>query len=207
MQREVILADALQWLPINGGLGPIFTSLPDAAEFTPEPSGADYERWLENAVCVTLRAARDLAVFFQTDRKADGGIISKAGVILRVAQQEGWRVHWHKVVLIQQPGTEGLRRPAYSHLIAVGRVKGRQLHAPDVILKSDKLHRNGMPIAAAEVALSYVKLFSDIVIDPFVGWGTTLAVAERLGFAKALGVDIDPECVDKAKNLLAHVSG
>lgn len=41
------------------------------------------------------------------------------------------------------------------------------------------------------------------VIDPFMGSGTTILAAKQLG-VNALGIDIAPEYVEKARNRLAQ---
>jgi len=58
-----------------------------------------------------------------------------------------------------------------------------------------------------ELPKRFLKLFGhidDIILDPFVGSGTTCMAAEKLG-RKWVGIDINPEYVEMAKKRIANV--
>lgn len=58
-----------------------------------------------------------------------------------------------------------------------------------------------------ELPIRFLKLFghvSDVVLDPFVGSGTTCAVAKKLG-RKWIGVDINPEYCEIARKRIANI--
>ena len=53
----------------------------------------------------------------------------------------------------------------------------------------------------------FIKLFTnpgDVVLDPFMGSGTTLVEAVKLG-RQAYGIDLKPEYVDQARQALKSV--
>jgi hypothetical protein len=195
----IVCADALTWLPAHHGAGVVVTSLPDAAECE-GMEVPEWEAWFVQAVraCLDATARGHPAVFFQTDRKWRGALVSKAGLILRAigGHWDAWDVLWHKIVLRRAAGRVDLHRPGYSHLIAVARTgagvrPGRT--TPDVIPPSAGLYANGMPWEAARVAAAYVAALpgSPALVDPFCGRGTILRAALDAGVPAVWGVDID----------------
>ena len=74
----------------------------------------------------------------------------------------------------------------------------------NVIHKAPVCHNTGHSAAFPEwLPEFFIKLLTnegDVVLDPFVGSGTTMRVAERLG-RKAMGIDMDRECVAKLHRL------
>jgi len=197
MKREWVCADAVKWLPQNKGIAPILTGLPDAADLG--LSIPDYTGWFCDAVCHVMAAADQVSVFCQTDRRYDGGILSKADLLLRAARTVGRHLHWHKIVMRFPNERMDLYRPGFSHLMAFGTERGKQFKSPDVITPIGAAHDNGMDYRAACFGLDYIREFSDFVCDPFCGIGTTAALADRFGFRKAISVDISQEWLDKAK--------
>jgi hypothetical protein len=169
----------------------IVTSLPDASEMGLEPP--KWRSWFRNAAYLCLDATpHDCpCVFFQTDRKYDGEWISKAEILLGAARDVGARLLWHKIVLRRKPGATDLHRPGYSHLMAFSAEARPGPATPDVLPVSPSLYANGMPLAAADAAVSYVSRYSRVVLDPFCGRGTVLAMAARYGMDQ-VGVDVDP---------------
>jgi hypothetical protein len=62
---------------------------------------------------------------------------------------------------------------------------------------------------APQIAHQALRRFTkpgELVIDPFVGYGTTLIEAVRLGRC-AIGVDLQPSCVDTARARVAQEAG
>jgi SAM-dependent methyltransferase len=52
--------------------------------------------------------------------------------------------------------------------------------------------------ALAESVIGYASRPGDLVLDPFAGYGTTVAVAERMG-RRAIGIELIPEHLDIAR--------
>lgn len=67
--------------------------------------------------------------------------------------------------------------------------------------QSDGLHPCPMPQKLAELAISLFTYRGDVIVDPYVGSGTTAAAAQRLG-RRWVGVDISESyCADAQERL------
>ena len=64
-------------------------------------------------------------------------------------------------------------------------------------------HPAPFPEALAKRVIQYLSPIGATVLDPFAGSGTTPLVASRHG-RKALGFDIDPECIESAKRRIGR---
>lgn len=198
--RTVLTQDSIPWLADHINCGAIVTSLPDAEEME-MPIWA-WRDWFVGAAgaCMASVDQDQPSIFYQTDRKADGGIESKAHLLFNASRIHGLRVIWHKIALRRQVDCVDLFRPTYTHLIAFSRRCKVGSTTPDVIHRGTTLYKNGMGVEAARVAVQFAGRTSKTIIDPFCGRGTVLAVAEEEGF-DAIGIDIDPEQVEFARTV------
>lgn len=200
-KATIITGDALD----NMGAWPaVFTSLPDSAE-TGGPLN-DWEAWFRNAAERTIAAVDPggYAIFYQTDRKAGGALVSKAGIIIEAAHAVGARVMWHKVSV----ATFGvsLFRPGYSHLICVS-VSGTSGRATaDVFERGPKIYPNATDIAALTVGIDFLKSQGiGTVADPFCGRGSIGYWAAMSGL-DSVNIDIDPSQTAAASSLISTVA-
>jgi hypothetical protein len=197
--REVLQGDAVEWMRRHGGEGSVITSPPDA-----EPMGMTLEEWLpwfRFAVKACLWTAGDAhpAIFYMSDRKREGRLLSKGAEVMFVARSVRMEVLWHKIVLRKPVGAVNLHRPGWDHLIAVGGKGCRPGAAsPDVMERGPALWMRGFGINPARVAVDLAMIHGGPVIAPFCGRGTILAVAEDAGL-DSVGIDTDPECVEYAR--------
>jgi len=200
-QREVICMDALKWLATQKGLDCIVTSIPEMDEVKLKEEA--YKKFIHEATQKALEATKDAGytIFLQTDRKQNGWI-DKSYLISAVAHELGYRMIWHKIALRQAVGTSGLFRPTFSHMLCYSK-KGKPGPVfPDVIERGSVTYENAFGIDAVKAVLTYVKKQgAKTVVDPFVGSGTTIALANQMGL-KGIGVDIDPKQCKKAKALV-----
>lgn len=198
--RDVICADADEWLDGKGNLGAVVTSLPDAAEIGGGLN--EWETWFVRLAerCMRVASPDAPSVFYQTDRKGDGVLHSKASLLFRAAQAAGVNALWHKIALRRSVGAVDLHRPGYTHLIAFSRDANPGRASPDVFDAGRMIYPNAMGLAAAGVAVRFAALSSTTIVDPFCGRGTVLAIANALGL-NAVGVDIDPQQVAYAQRL------
>jgi hypothetical protein len=189
-QREVIHGDAIEWLVAHPSLAnaSVVTSLPDVDEL-----GVSLDRWREFFVaaaraCLLTAADEGLCVFIQTDNKCDGRWISKAGLLLRVADELEIPLIFHKVVCRKPPGTRVHGRPGYSHVLAFSRhaLDDADRPTPDVLPDpGDMPWSHSIGTRAAEAAVDAVRQLSPgtrRVVVPCCGIGTILAVANQQGF-------------------------
>jgi hypothetical protein len=195
--RQIICKDALQWLPTQTNCSAIVTSIPEMEEVGLTPS--TYEPFFREAtrLCLSALHPNGYAIFLQTDRKK-AGWIDKSYLISDEASKAGFKMMWHKIALRQEPGTSGLFRPTYSHMLCYSKKGKPGKLFPDVIHRGSVTYENGFGIDAVTAVLEYLKAQGiKSVIDPFVGSGTTVALANKLGM-DAVGVDIDPKQCKKA---------
>ena len=204
MKREVICKDALIWLKTQSELPSIVTSIPEMDEVGLK--GEDYDTFFRKCAhdCMVATKPSGYCIFLQTDRKHHGWI-DKSYLISDEAKKAGLHMMWHKIALRQDVGSSGLFRPTYSHMLCYSK-KGKPGKVfPDVIHRGDVTYENAFGIDAVKQVLEYIRAQGiREVVDPFVGSGTTLAVANRLGI-HAIGVDIDPKQCKKALKLDINV--
>lgn len=210
--REVVCADAIPWMRARGVIAGAcaVTSLPDVSEV-----GVALEvwrGWFLDAVRLVVDAvpAESAAIFFQSDIKRDGEWIDKGALVTRVAEEAGARILFHKIVLRRPAGMLTAGRPGFTHLIAVSRAMKcpDMLPIPDVIAEAgEQKWVRAMGVRAAGHAVRFARDFvgpglgrAPVVVDPFCGVGTVLAVANALGLG-ALGVEKARKRAEQAREL------
>ncbi len=171
----------------------VVTSLPDVSEVG--LSLANWRAWFLQAVQLTIDCVPDTsaALFFQSDIKLDGRWIDKGALVVRAAEDAGAHVLFHKIVCRRQPGMLSHGRPGYTHLIAVSRAMKCPdvLPLPDVITDAGPqlwVRAMGLRAAAHAVRFARDQAQAKVILDPFCGVGTVLAVANTLGL-DAIGVE------------------
>lgn len=203
--RAVFQADAFVWMdenPATPGTS-VITSLPDVSEL----SAMDLDTWKEwfvGAARHVLRWVPDdgVAVFYQSDIRHHGAWIDKGHLVMCAADAENATVLWHTIVCRKPPGTIALGRPSYSHMICVARRPRAVRHpGPDVLPDAGAMSwSKAMGADACRMACRFLREDTDtkVVVDPFCGRGTVLAVANEMGF-DAIGVDIGGKRVRTAR--------
>ncbi len=211
-ERTIHCGDGVQWLrdhPLPADHS-IITSLPDSSEI----SSLSFEAWRTwfssacEAACRSL-APDAVAIFFQTDVKREGTWVDKAYLVQRGAEAAGSAQLWHKVVCRAPAGTATFGRPAYAHLLCFSR--GLRLAPKDS--SADVLPRLGemtwaraMGVEACVEAYRFLRTYAQcrVVVDPFCGLGTALAVANALGL-DAIGVELSKKRAERAAGLRVNV--
>jgi DNA modification methylase len=199
MSRKVIHADALDWLDKqrDSSIPNIFTGIPDMDEVN--LSFEDYVKFFTDCVDKIFSKAHPdgYTIFVQTDRKINRSWFDKSALITSISKEYGFKMVWHKIVLLRDADSTDLHRPTYSHMLGYTKTASTGSATPDVILPSARLYKNGTPMAAVERGIEFISKYSKspkVVVDPFVGRGTVLAVANKYGL-DAVGVDIDEDQV------------
>jgi hypothetical protein len=207
--RFVHHAEALAWLAANPAppRAAVVTSLPDVSE-TPSRELEPWRAWFLHAARAVVRWVDPaaLAIFFQSDIRVGGAWIDKGYLVQRAAEDEGATIVFHKIVCRAPPGTIAVGRPSYSHLIAVTRRPAARVPrhpGPDVLGDAGAMSwSKAMGESACRLACQFLKDETDaqIVVDPFCGRGTVLAVANSMGFA-AIGVELVAKRCRQARGL------
>ncbi len=187
-------ADALDYLqeypqsPEFAGWA-IFTSMPDAEEMSlPLDQWAE---WFKTAASRIMLAIRPdgYAIFYQTDRKAKGALISKAQIILKMADVLGLRVVFHKICSTTKGAN--LFRPGYTHLICISKKGTSGKATPDVFPAGKKLYKNATGYDACTCVFDFLKDKGIAqVLDPFCGAGSIGYIGAKMGF-ESINIDID----------------
>lgn len=215
-QRLVECADAIPWLRARGVItgACAVTSLPDVSEVSLALPA--WRAWFLDAVRLVVDAvpAESAALFFQSDIKRDGAWVDKGAMVVRAAEDAGARVLFHKIVCRRPPGMLTHGRPGFTHLIAVSRAMRcpEVLPIPDVIADAGGLKWvRAMGVRAAGHAVRFARDVvgpvlgrAPVVLDPFCGVGTVLAVANALGL-DALGVEKARKRCEQARALTVRV--
>ena len=207
--REIIVGDGIAWLRQSDPLPPdhaIVTSVPDVSEMPP----LELEQWRDLASeIVELACAKvdpqSVVVLYQTDIKVDGRHIDKAYVVARGAERAGVHCLWHKIVCRTEPGNTTFGRPAYGHWLAFSReLRLDALEStPDVLPELGSMTwARATPLTAADATCRFLRRHTQckVVVDPFCGLGTNLAVANAYGF-DAIGVELSTKRARKAGRL------
>ncbi|KAF8061094.1 Mettl6 [Scenedesmus sp. PABB004] len=221
--RTVHAAEAVAWLRSLPGALPctsVVTSLPDVSELlelhgcvTPQAL-ATWRAWFIAAARLVLQRCPDdgVAIFLQTDIKAGGAWIDKGFLVQLAAEQEpGVALLWHKLVCRVPPGTPTFSSPGFQHMLCFSRgvrlAPGACSPPSDVLpAAGEAAWARGTGVAAAAAAVRFVARAtgSRVVLDPFCGHGTVLAVANACGLA-AVGVELSPKRAARARALRAAV--
>ena len=195
--RTVIQAEAIAWMasaPAPEGAS-VVTSLPDTSEL-PALGFDAWRSWFVGAARAVIRWVPGdmVAVFYQSDIRREGAWIDKGYLVMRAAEEEQASLLWHKIVCRRPPGTVALGRPSYSHMLCVARAArtGVRSPGPDVLPDAGPMSwSRAMGLTACRVACRYLRdeTGTRVVVDPFCGRGTSLAVANSMGL-DAIGVDL-----------------
>jgi hypothetical protein len=206
--RTIIQGEALAWLANHPALPgtSVITSLPDVSE-VPERGFEGWKTWFGEAARAVLRWVPDsgLAIFFQSDIRYRGTWVDKGYLVQRAAELEQSTLIWHKIVCRRPAGTIGHGRATYSHLLCFARAPRGDVRRPGPDVLADAGHMpwsKAMGVEACRLACRFLREESEtrLVVDPFCGHGTALAVANYFGF-DALGVELSTRKCRAARRL------
>jgi len=206
--RRIVQAEALAWLADNPAPpgASVITSLPDVSE-VPERRFSGWKSWFEQAAGAVLRwlPPPGLALFFQSDIRHAGVWVDKGYLVQRAAEREGRVLLWHKIVCRRPPGTIAHGRATYSHLLCFAHEPRPHLTHPGVDVLPNAGHMpwsKAMGVEACRLACRFLReeTTTRVVVDPFCGHGTALAVANHFGF-EALGIELSARKVRAARRL------
>ncbi len=209
--REIVEADALAWLAENVARPDtsVVTSLPDLSELAGH-SFDDWRAWFIDAARRVIRwiPPGGVAMFYQSDVLHQGVWIDKGYLVGRAIEEERAALVFHKIVCRKPPDAAYLGRPSYSHLLAVAHApRPARKPSPDVLSSAGQMPwSKAMGVEACRLACRYLLDETDtrVVVDPFCGHGTVLAVANALGL-DAIGVDRSARQCRAARRLVVDL--
>ncbi len=189
----------------------VVTSLPDVSEI-PELGLDKWRVWFVEAAQQVIRwlPSDGVAIFFQSDIRHEGTWIDKGYLVQRAAEAEHAQLVWHKIICRKTPGTILHGRASYSHMLCISRSpRAAMKHgSPDVLADAGYMPwSKAMGVNACVLACRYLRAetSTELVVDPFCGHGTVLAVANQLGF-DALGIDRSSRQCRAAKKLTVELT-
>lgn len=199
---EVIQADCIPFLQDHLGFGSLITGIPDSEEL--HMTLDQWTPWFMNTVklCLDFVPKGIPVMFMQIDRKINSRVICKLDLCMQAARGNEKKFLFDKVILRKEVGKVDLYHVTFMHLICFGdsSVKiGKS--TPDVIDGGEKLWKWGIGMAGCKFACEFAQRFTNVVYDPFCGYGSVLKAANDLGM-KAFGIDIDQQRVDISNKVL-----
>eukprot|EP00933_Yihiella_yeosuensis_P030065 TRINITY_DN23738_c0_g1_i1.p1 TRINITY_DN23738_c0_g1~~TRINITY_DN23738_c0_g1_i1.p1 ORF type:complete len:334 (+),score=58.62 TRINITY_DN23738_c0_g1_i1:154-1155(+) len=213
VNRTIICGDALRWLDLQSDLpGSVVTSLPDITELSYLSMDVDgYSTWFKETARKILKLAsmEAVVIFYQTDFRKDGGWIDKSLLCSLAAVEEGAALLFHKIVCTAPPDSfeKDRPRPRYSHLLAYSRGLRDSMRDSTADVLADRGYmpwNRAMGTRACELACDYINKNvpspHKMIVDPFCGHGTVLAIANKLGM-DSLGVEKNKSRCKAARNL------
>ena len=182
------------------------TSLPDVSELS-ELGFKGWREWFIDTVSLLLTWLPDdgLGIFYQSDIRHDTVWIDKSFLVQLGAEKVGAHLVWHKIMCRKPPGTIGIGRPSYAHMLCFSKVK-RPVPlkpGPDILAnEGEKSWPRAIGQEAGKLAMRFLRDESAtaLVVDPFCGEGTVLAAANHFGMA-ALGVERSKKRCEESQRL------
>jgi len=198
--RQVLCQDALKWLSKNDNIDSIITSMPEMEEV--HLNIKEYEVFFRSAAKACFQSMNEdgYCIFLQTDRKYHGWV-DKGYWLTDEAYALGFHTVWKKIAVTKEIGKADLFRPTYSTMLCFTKrgLVGKLF--PDVIYSGEKTYTHAFGVDAVSLCVDYVKSHGiKLVVDPFCGSGTTLAIANKLGL-DAIGIDLSKEACVIARKL------
>jgi len=206
--RTILVGDGVAWLAHEalGATHAVFTSLPDVSEI-PSMDEDAWRAWFVDTVALTCSRVAESApaVFYQTDVKRDGRWIDKAHLVALGAERAGAACLFHKIVCRAPAGAATFGRPGYAHLLAFSRGlrPTTKESTADVLPGLGEMSwPRAMGTAACEETCRFLlrSTACRVVVDPFCGLGTALAVANAYGL-DAVGVERSGKRASSARRL------
>lgn len=180
----------------------------------PSPEGIMQYRAFISELTAILEPRSGYVSCIVTDRKHNGTIISRSNMFIEAFTKAGWDIHTHKIWAHSL--NTNLYRLTYSNVITFCKNKGKNTPVsefrPDVWLmdipkdyKDKEVSHHG--ILPEKLLVNLILTYSkenDVVLDPFAGSATTLAVAKQLN-RNYLGCEIDDKMFEIAEMRMKEI--
>ncbi len=148
--------------------------------------------------------------------KPSGFLVTYSGHMYldRVIHELGKHLDYYWIMSLLHSGPTQLVNPRnmiaeFKPVLVYQKPPCKKLEGPplgDVIAKCKRdkdFHKWGQGELGVEILMNHFSKPNDLILDPFVGGGTTLSVAKRLK-RRAIGIDIDEKCIETTKSRLVR---
>ena len=172
----------------------IITSPPDFSEIGLSLKDS-YYTWIKGYI-ENFNPINGFVTICITDRRGNGGVITKHKEVIDAFQSIGWEVHSYKIWV--KSFNIDLYKLPYQHLITFTQNKRKVTPTKrileDIFCIKPSGFKNSMPV---EICSRHVNCFTElgeVVYDPFLGSGTT-AIACKLNERRWVGSEINKDII------------
>ena len=172
----------------------IITSPPDFSEIGLSLKES-YYTWIKGYI-ENFNPINGFATICITDRRGNGGVITKHKEVIDAFQSIGWEVHSYKIWV--KSFNIDLYKLPYQHLITFTQNKRKvpptKKILEDIFCIKPSGFKNSMPVEICSRHINCFTELGEVVYDPFLGSGTT-AIACKLNERRWVGSEINKDII------------
>ena len=172
----------------------IITSPPDFSEIGLSLKES-YYTWIKGYI-ENFNPINGFVTICITDRRGNGGVITKHKEVIDAFQSIGWEVHSYKIWV--KSFNIDLYKLPYQHLITFTQNKRKvpptKRILEDIFCIKPSGFKNSMPIEICSRHINCFTELGEVVYDPFLGSGTT-AIACKLNERRWVGSEINKDII------------
>ena len=181
----------------------IITSPPDFSEIGLSLKES-YYTWIKGYI-ENFNPINGFVTICITDRRGNGGVITKHKEVIDAFQSIGWKVYSYKIWV--KSFNIDLYKLPYQHLITFTQNKRKVPQTKrileDIFCIKPSGFKNSMPVEICSRHINCFTELGEVVYDPFLGSGTT-AIACKLNERKWVGSEINKDIIPIIKERLKN---
>ena len=181
----------------------IITSPPDFSEIGLSLKDS-YYTWIKGYI-ENFNPINGFVTICITDRRGNGGVITKHKEVIDAFQSIGWEVHSYKIWV--KSFNIDLYKLPYQHLITFTQNKRKvpptKKILEDIFCIKPSGFKNSMPVEICSRHINCFTELGEVVYDPFLGSGTT-AIACKLNERRWVGSEINKDIIPIIKQRLKN---
>ena len=172
----------------------IITSPPDFSEIGLSLKDS-YYTWIKGYI-ENFNPINGFVTICITDRRGNGGVITKHKEVIDAFQSIGWEIHSYKIWV--KSFNIDLYKLPYQHLITFTQNKRKvpptKRILEDIFCIKPSGFKNSMPVEICSRHINCFTELGEVVYDPFLGSGTT-AIACKLNERRWVGSEINKDII------------
>ena len=172
----------------------IITSPPDFSEIGLSLKES-YYTWIKGYI-ENFNPINGFVTICITDRRGNGGVITKHKEVIDAFQSIGWEIHSYKIWV--KSFNIDLYKLPYQHLITFTQNKRKvpptKRILEDIFCVKPSGFKNSMPVEICSRHINCFTELGEVVYDPFLGSGTT-AIACKLNERRWVGSEINKDII------------